>query len=463
MRCPRPARSLAAVVAVPVALVASLAASAQPIEYPQEHALSGFFSYVRQLELIDVDADGDLDIFTTDFQSSIYKWYESDGGDPPTFTERTFAVGSAEIDVEHADFDGDGDTDIVLSFPNADRITWYENDGSSPPVFIAHDVAVGVHDYPWTLEATDLDADGDVDVVAHYNSSELTVWYENDGAQPLPGFTERTIDAAAGNLRGLSAADVDGDGDTDLFFSGFNAFDGGTGPFDDFDGIGWYENLGGDPPAWAKREIVRDDNTETHFRCVASDIDGDGDSDAVCTIYFPGVVVYYENSGTNPPSWTRRDVGLSDVCYDVAVEDLDADGDLDVVTQARGDDAVTWFESSPGPSRAAMTWTAHVIPTTLDRPEAVAAGDLTGDGLGDLAVGWVNSKVVTWHPAVAPPPPCVADLDGDADVDVFDFGVFAGNFGSAGLPPGTGGDYDGDGDVDVFDFGVFAGDFGCAP
>jgi hypothetical protein len=61
---------------------------------------------------------------------------------------------------------------------------------------------------------------------------------------------------------------------------------------------------------------------------------------------------------------------------------------------------------------------------------------------------------------VVPPLPCVGDLDGDGDTDVFDFGLFAGSFGSL-VPPGTGGDLDGDGDVDVFDFGIFAGHFGC--
>lgn len=65
---------------------------------------------------------------------------------------------------------------------------------------------------------------------------------------------------------------------------------------------------------------------------------------------------------------------------------------------------------------------------------------------------------------VAPPfPACPGDLDGDADTDIFDFGMFALNFGTSGLAPYTGGDMDGDGDVDVLDFGVFAGDFGCLP
>ena len=63
--------------------------------------------------------------------------------------------------------------------------------------------------------------------------------------------------------------------------------------------------------------------------------------------------------------------------------------------------------------------------------------------------------------ACSAPPMCPRDLDGDDDVDVFDFAIFASNFGGT-VPPNTGGDYDGDGDVDVFDFSAFASAFGCS-
>lgn len=56
---------------------------------------------------------------------------------------------------------------------------------------------------------------------------------------------------------------------------------------------------------------------------------------------------------------------------------------------------------------------------------------------------------------------CVGDIDLDGDTDVFDFGIFATNFGMGGFTAFSSGDIDGDGDVDVFDFALFAPDFGC--
>jgi len=54
------------------------------------------------------------------------------------------------------------------------------------------------------------------------------------------------------------------------------------------------------------------------------------------------------------------------------------------------------------------------------------------------------------------------DIDGDGDVDRYDFGIFAGAYGSSAGDPNYDGrcDFDSDGDVDRYDFGIFAGNYG---
>ncbi|MEM1423832.1 MAG: hypothetical protein AAGH64_07490, partial [Planctomycetota bacterium] len=57
---------------------------------------------------------------------------------------------------------------------------------------------------------------------------------------------------------------------------------------------------------------------------------------------------------------------------------------------------------------------------------------------------------------------CAGDFDGDGDVDLGDFGVFGGAFGSmtGDTNYNADADFDADGDVDLGDFGVFGGEFG---
>ncbi len=59
-----------------------------------------------------------------------------------------------------------------------------------------------------------------------------------------PVFTQRVISTAADGARSVFAADVDGDGDTDVLSASFND-----------DKIAWYENDGGLPPSFTERAI----------------------------------------------------------------------------------------------------------------------------------------------------------------------------------------------------------------
>jgi len=89
--------------------------------------------------------------------------------------------------------------------------------------------------------------------------------------------------------------------------------------------------------------------------------------------------------------------------------------------------------------------------------------------VGQAAVGPVTGPTYEaslghWG-ATAPDAGIAGDFDGDGDVDVGDFGVFALCFGgplnppAASCPAGIDADLDGDGDVDLGDFGIFATNF----
>lgn len=103
--------------------------------------------------------------------------------------------------------------------------------------------------------------------------------------------------------------------------------------------------------------------------------------------------------------------------------------------------------------------------TQLDLPDNTLAATttyywrVTAQGVGGNTVSTPSLSSFT---TLTPPPTCVGDLNNDGYTNVFDFGIFSGDFGQS-VTPGVPPDYDGDGIVTVFDFSVWAQDFGCGP
>ena len=62
-----------------------------------------------------------------------------------------------------ADMDGDGDMDIVSASYNDDTIAWYENNGAADPSWTATDIATSA-DGAVSVFAADMDGDGDMDI-----------------------------------------------------------------------------------------------------------------------------------------------------------------------------------------------------------------------------------------------------------------------------------------------------------
>ena len=97
------------------------------------------------------------------------------------------------------------------------------------PHFTPHTISTAAKG-AWSVYAADVDGDGDTDVLSASSGDNKIAWYENMGAGR---FTPHTISTAAKGARSVYAADLDGDGDTDVL----SASSGDSK-------IAWYENTG---------------------------------------------------------------------------------------------------------------------------------------------------------------------------------------------------------------------------
>ena len=171
-------------------------------------------------------------------------------------------------------------------------------------------------------------------------------------------------------------------------------------------------------------------------------MDGDGDLDVVGT-YSHDLALWLENSNGDGSTWTEHDINTTDVePGGITVCDFDHDGDLDVITNTRGENgALLWHENVSGNG---STWTPH----TMLYGVQVAAVDVKDIDLdGDLDVGvayetplpnverrlaWFENSAgdcSTWvlhelgFTTALPPAIHFQDIDHDGDLDV----IFADN------------------------------------
>ena len=138
----------------------------------------------------DVDGDGDTDVLSASVNDDKIAWYESDGGSPPTFTERVISTTgqpSAPVPFSRRTWTVTGTPTLSQRAALDDKIAWYENDGGSPPTFTgAGDLDQLPSRTSASVFATDVDGDGDTDVLGRppYDDSDKIAWYESDGGSP---------------------------------------------------------------------------------------------------------------------------------------------------------------------------------------------------------------------------------------------------------------------------------------
>ena len=81
----------------------------------------------------------------------------------------------------------------------------------------------------------------------------------------------------------------------------------------------------------------------------AEDVDGDGDTDVLSASTSDDKIAWYENNGGSPPIFTERVISNSaDGARSVYAADVDSDGDIDVLSFSGWDSKVAWYENDGG-------------------------------------------------------------------------------------------------------------------
>ncbi|MEM7308333.1 MAG: VCBS repeat-containing protein [Planctomycetota bacterium] len=211
--------------------------------------------------------------------------------------------------------------------------------------------------------AADLDGDGDRDVVSISRFDGTCAWYENVDGEGT--FEPRQfLTTEAALPLGVFAADLDGDFDADVLLADF-----------ELDRVSWFENTDG-AGAFGPERVFGADIDGVHA-VAAEDLDGDGDLDVVCTSALDGAVIWYANlDGLGTFGAKQLVAGQAQGAAAVAAADLDGDGDADVLSSSASGVGLVWHRNDGGGGFTAAGDVAADAPGA----RAVAAFDLDGDG-----------------------------------------------------------------------------------
>ncbi|MBL7984519.1 MAG: VCBS repeat-containing protein, partial [Flavobacteriales bacterium] len=245
----------------------------------------------------------------------------------------------------------------------------------------------------------DLDGDGDQDVFFVLATGSLQVCFNTDGYgnYSLPMEAASMVQMAHAN-----ALDVDGDGRLDLTFSSLVVNQVGVCRGDD----GWF---------FPQEQLT------TAGLGKMMDVDNDGFADALLANTAGGQVAWQRNIGGDEGLLAPvvLDPAFDSPAY-ITASDLDGDGDRDVIVTSNNLSEVAWFENTDGQGSFGPHGTVSFgIPVS-----AIAAGDVDHDGDEDLFVASGDLNKVIWYANVTN---TTGGIMGRVFNDINGDGIFNGN------------------------------------
>ena len=324
--------------------------------------ISNYFKELVGAKVALMNEDDFPDIVTISFNDDKVAYIENlDGIDytNPTSLSSSSALVSRMI---YQDIDADGSEDLLVlsemdgkiaSFRHLEDLTFGEQELVSDQIYYMNDFVSG-----------DIDGDTDPDIVAlEKDSSNITLFRNNgDGT-----FTDRSIISTELSFpETLTLSDLDNDGDQDLIVASTPE-----------DLLVWFENAD-DGTFSAMIEISSSGNGPKSV--ISCDVDNDLDNDLIMVSAVGDQLEYYENDGTG--SFSDAVEIESDLNYptEVIAVDINEDDLKDIVVNSPIYGQIFWFENLGEGVFASQ----QIVGSEMENINEIMSADFDADGDQDI-------------------------------------------------------------------------------
>ena len=401
----------------------------------------------------DYDGDGDLDLFVANQNNQHNQLYRNDGEEGFARVEEGDVVSDFGDSYSAAwgDYDGDGHLDLVVANSGTQPNFLYRNRGDSTFERVTDPSWAGDREPSHGVSWADYDDDGDLDLfVANYSPAPNAL-YRNQGDGRLARVAEGPIAEDAVSSLGGAWADYDNDGDLDLFVANSVGF---FGPAPDV----LYRNDGEGGFTPVDNAATRDAGASGGASW--ADVDLDGDLDLFVVGYAsPNQLYLNDGQGDLQPMEQTFPLDLAHFATGHGWADFDADGDPDLaVANWQGQDnnlfgnpgtGAHWLRvrlRTDGPNRRAIGAKVRLATGSGDgrvwqRRDVAAGGSFRSQDPADQLFGLgaeerVAELVVEWPSGAVE---TLTDLAADATVTIAEGeGVIGRDSVPAAAPPVAG-------------------------
>jgi hypothetical protein len=352
----------------------------------------------------DIDGDGDLDVAATSDvhpkgANSEVAWYQNNMKQGLPWKKTVISsdnpasnpiVGAAGIIM--ADIDGDGHKDAVVVTGNVitpkGDVYWFKApaDSATSP-WQRFTLETGVADSYGKVYTMDANGDGKQDIVIGGNRG--AVLFLNPGNPDQPGAVWTKLPLPEGTGASIYLDDMNKDGKLDVVNShtGFSA----TGYVGN---VSWLDvtNAGGQI---AFNRTVIDPASVRAFDVNTMDVNGDGKKDVVVSSFMTEGIYWYEQPENSGDSWTQHVIANMYDGTDMYTGDIDKNGKTDVIVSGLFYNKISWFSYSWENSQA--LWMEHPLDDNISMPADISLNDLDGDGDLDVVLAGMGGNQIIWY------------------------------------------------------------------